>query len=1061
MISFRKISAASKGKLIRAYLSEGTALDDAGRKLASYYIGRDPRASWRPDMAPAVAQALGINPSLAPGNEALECLFEARRADTGEAWTANKRSVSAYDLTASPDKSVTLAIEFARDDAEKAALILAVWRANDDAMRYVAGEIGWARRGRGGKDGMEPGEVGWASFMHFTARPTLAVQDGPDGQTYVMDVPVPGDPQTHIHNAMFNLVVIADGHIGSLDSAEMHNRVHEFGAYFQARLADELRALGIEVAYNKAEQAAVIACIPEFARDAFSKGHKATVRKAKDYAQRHGLDWDGLPAERKLALLGTTAQHTRLEKFDGKSDRELWREHAERIGWQHTTAITGEAPPAPTREQRIDQATQFAIRHVEEEFATAAVLNMSVIRTWAARGLIGTGLSSTEDINAVVREVEQRGITLHGEHAGLIVGEMGIRVRDDDAAQIRMGLRVTNTMQVRIERELMELSGAAAVDRGGALSEAAVERAVAASGIDYHKDPEVGPAQLAAVRAFGTGGGLVFLEGAAGVGKTSRVLPPVVAAWKADGRRVIGLSQAWRQADALQDAGVERTVAMQPFLAGVRSGDIVVDRNTVLVVDEAAQIGPRQFLELLKLWRDTGCVIRALGDREQCQAIEASSAVEIMARVLPPGALPELLATVRQKSERAREIADLFRKGRAAEALDRKREDGTALMVGGDYDQVVSRIASFYLERRDALRAEGSKRGVTASALTNADAAEISKAIRMRLKARGELGADEAVYAAIDNRGEQYELPVATGDRFRLYKQTAATIDGRYGFIGANGDVVEVVRRAEDGLVLRNKDGRIGRVQWRRLRDRDTGRLLLGYGHCLTVDSAQGITSGEHINALPRGSAGITAFKGYVAESRHEHAAWTMVGEWAEWEAERVSRPLGDQREITEADLWARTARNMAAKPYKSLGIDLVDRLRREEDAVHDRFIRCDLRFQRQQAEGRDHGAEFAAWQQDRAIRRVLEPRIKALDGVMRRNGEAIEGFRAAVADSLRELGRHMEQILRVLEQQVRRARQAVPAPKPVAPPAAPDLPRPDAPAPSGPPMVPSGGFRM
>ncbi len=1063
MISFRKISAASKGKLIRAYLSEGTALDDAGRRLATYYAGRDPRASWRTDMAPAVAQALGINPALAPGNDALERLFEAKRGDTGEAWTKNKRSISAYDLTASPDKSVTLAIEFARDDAEKAALILAVWRANDDAMCYVAGEIGWARRGDGGKHGAEPGEVGWASFMHFTARPTLAVQDGADGQTYVMDVPVPGDPQTHIHNAMFNLVVTADGHVGSLDTAEMQERVHEFGAYFQDCLAAELQALGIKVGYNKGETAVVIEAIPEFARDAFSKGHKATVRKAKDYAQRHGLDWDALPAERKLALLGTTAQHTRLEKFDGKSDRELWREHAERIGWQHTTAITGEPAPALTREQQIDQAARFTIRHVEEEFATAAVLNMSVIRTWAARGLIATGRSEPEDISAVVREVEHRGITLHGEHASLIIGEMGAKVRDDEVGQVRMRLRVTNTVQVRIERELMESSEAAAVDRSGALSKAAVERAVAASGIDYQKDPEVGPAQLAAVHAFGTGGGLVFLEGAAGVGKTSRVLPPVVAAWKADGRQVIGLSQAWRQADALKDAGIDRTVAMQPFLAGIRSGDIEVDRNTVLVVDEAAQIGPRQFLELLKLWRGTGCVIRALGDREQCQAIEASSAVEIMARVLPSEALPELLATVRQKSERTREIANLFRKGRAADALDRKREDGTAMLVGGDYDQVVGRIASFYLERRDALREADSKRGVTASALTNADAAEISKAIRVRLKARGELGADEATYAAIDNRGEQYELPVAAGDHFRLYKQTAATIDGRYGFIGANGDVVEVVRRAEDGLVLRNKDGRIGHVQWRRLRDRDTGRLLLGYGHCLTVDSAQGITSGEHINALPRGSAGITAFKGYVAESRHEHEAWTLVGEWAEREAERMSRPLGDQREITEADLWARTAKNMAAKPYKSLGIDLADTLQAEEDAAHDRFIRSDLRIQRQRAEGRDHGAEFTDWQQDRAIRRVLEPRIEALDLAIRRNGEVIEGFRAAVADSLRELGRRMEQALRMLEQQVRRARLAMPAPAPQPPvlPATPDRPRPDAPAPSAPPVQPFGGFRM
>ncbi len=1067
MISFRKISAASTGKLIRAYLSESTALDDPGRGLATYYAGRDPRASWRTDMAPAVAQALGINPALAPGDDALERLFEARRADTGEAWTKSKRSVSAYDLTASPDKSVTLAIEFARDDAEKAALILAVWRANDDAMRYVAGEIGWARRGDGGKHGAEPGEVGWASFMHFTARPTLAVQDGQDGQTYVMDVPVPGDPQTHIHNAMFNLVVTADGHVGSLDTAAMHDRMHEFDGFFQARLAEELRALGIQVSYNKGGLAAVVTCVPEFAREAFSKGHKATVRKAKDYAERHGMDWDALPADRKFSLLGTTAQHTRLEKFDGKSDRELWHGQAERIGWQHTTAITDEAAPELTHEQRVEQAARFAIRHIEEEFATAAVLNLGVLRMWAARGLIGTGLSGTglsgtEDINAVMREVEARGVTLNGEHARLMVGEMAAPMRDDEPGQARMRTRVTNTVQVRIERELMALSEAAAADRSGALSHAAVERAVAASGIDYQRDPEVGPAQLAAVHAFGEGGGLVFLEGAAGVGKTSRVLPPVVAAWKADGRRVVGLSQAWRQADALQDAGVDRTVAMQPFLAGIKSGDIEVDRNTVLVVDEAAQIGPRQFLELLKLWRDTGCTIRALGDREQCQSIEASSAVEIMARVLPPEALPELLATVRQKSERTREIAGLFRAGKAAEALDRKREDGTAMLVGGDYDQVVGRIAAFTLQRRDALREAGSTRGVTVSALTNAAAAEISKEIRVRLKARGEVGGDEETFAAIDSRGEQYDLPVAVGDRFRLYKKTYATIDGQRGFIGANGDVVEVVRRAEDGLVFRDKDGRIGHVQWRRLRDRATGRLVLGYGHCLTVDSAQGITSGEHINALPRGSAGITAFKGYVAESRHEHAAWTMVGEWAEREAERMSRPLGDQREITETDLWARTAKNMAAKPYKSLGIDLVEKLQSGLDAAHDHFIRSDMRIQRQQAEGRDHAAEFADRQQDQMVRRALEPHIVALDAVIRRNGVAIEDLRAAVTDSLRELGRRMEQALEALAQRIRQARLVAPAPQPSPAPARqPEPPRPEAPVAPSPPVQPSPGFRM
>ena len=40
----------------------------------------------------------------------------------------------------------------------------AIDRANDQTMRYVARELGWARKGDGGKDGADPGEVGWGQL---------------------------------------------------------------------------------------------------------------------------------------------------------------------------------------------------------------------------------------------------------------------------------------------------------------------------------------------------------------------------------------------------------------------------------------------------------------------------------------------------------------------------------------------------------------------------------------------------------------------------------------------------------------------------------------------------------------------------------------------------------------------------------------------------------------------------------------------------------------------------------------------------------------------------------
>ena len=259
MMKFRKLAAGSTGKLLRAYFTENTPdprhdfrIDpgkelDSGGRLTSYYTGRDSRATWRPDLSPQAAAALGVDRLSMPKNDDLDRLFEAKRADNGEVWSKHTREISAYDLVLTPHKSIALAAEFASSAAESALIWHAIDRANDATMRYVARELGWARKGKGGEDGAEPGDVAWVSFRHHTARPTLAIQDGPNGATYLAESPVAGDPLAHIHNALFNMVVTEDGRVGSLDTQRLHSRVHEFGGFFQAMLADELRALGVRL----------------------------------------------------------------------------------------------------------------------------------------------------------------------------------------------------------------------------------------------------------------------------------------------------------------------------------------------------------------------------------------------------------------------------------------------------------------------------------------------------------------------------------------------------------------------------------------------------------------------------------------------------------------------------------------------------------------------------------------------------------------------------------------------------------------------------------------------
>ena len=1007
MMNFRKIAAASKGKLLLRYFTENTPEPihppgieaggrqlDEGERLTAYYTGRDSRATWRPDMPAAIAKATGIDALHMPRDAEMSRLFEGKRCDTGEAWSKHPRKLSGFDLVFSPHKSITLAAEFAETPAESGALWNAIDRANDRAMRHVAQVLGWARKGAGGEDGADPGAVGWISFRHHAARPTLHVQDGAGGQTYLIDAPVAGDPHAHIHNFLMNLVVTAEGRVGSLDTRAMTDvRVKEFGAYFQAVLADELRRLGAHIDYDAGKQAVVLTAIPEEVNKAFSKRDSQILRSAKSFAETQGLVWDDLSAERKLEIVEEASAEGRLGKMK-TDERRIWREQAEALGWQHRTVMEKVEHKPLTDAERFDRAYTFAAKELAHEFHTAAVISHEKLGMYAARGLIGTGITGgPDDIKRVVELLEERGLRLKGEQVALVVGVFDGQVR------------TTNTAQIRIEEKLAATARATAQDRTGALSAQTLRQAIGAAGIDFTDD------QRAAIRALGQGGALTLLTGVAGAGKTT-LLQPLVSAWQADtrfgerGREVIGAATAWRQADALQDAGIKHTYALQPLLKMIEAGDFRASRNTVLVLDEVSQIGPRPMLKLLELQARTGMTIKMLGDREQAQAIEAGDTIEILRRALPPEALPELLSTMRQATQRGREIAGLFREGEAGQALAMKREDGTARLVGGDRDQVVSAIADLYLERRDALAASGAKRGVTVTAPTNDDAAEISQAIRRRLKERGEIGGDEAVYRAIDQRGQTYDLAIATGDKLRLFRRTWGTAGDEKVQVGNNGDVVEVLGRTSEGLRVGNKDGRVAEVEWRRMSDESTNRLMLGFGHALTIDSAQGITSDEHINALPRGTSGVTAFTSYVAESRSRGTTWTVISEAAVYEAERRRQALGDITPITKQHLWTRATEDMSQKPYKSLGIDLLNAARSDREKAVDAFIDCHHAIETAQNNNPGAGHDAVKRYRALAVNESLTRHLLGLDHAIQDNAALLRDTAQAreTAEHLRAL---------------------------------------------------------
>lgn len=911
-------------------------------------------AEPRRDMHPRLAALLALDQNRSPSRDEIANLLNGQRADgedipgkQRQRATENKARIGYVDLTFSADKSLSVAWAFAPTEAERNILAQAHRDAVGSAMEYVAAEMGQVRKGKAGKDGTEPGHIGWLTFDHCTSRPTVEIaRTDEHGQAYteLLTLKAAGDPQLHTHVAVPNVVLTDTGRVGAMDLDKLHGRIHEFGAYYQAHVATNLRRHGVEVVLDERTGAARLAAIPDQVRDAFSKRTRNGTEAAREYAADLGLDWDALSPERKAGLVKEGTQTHKMAKAAGLSmedraafegaarkddmgDFAAWQRQAEALRWSHRSVLRPDGiAPVPSRDDRLEHAYQVALPLLDRKLQRRARVDGQDLRVVAARSLVASGVESAADIGAITRAFATRGVQQDGRETALVWGE-DVPVR----GKARIG--VTTALHEDQERELTGLAKRAAEDKSAALSPDAIARAVArreampleAGGLRFQGAH--GEAQREIMDRLGQGGRFAVAIGVAGAGK-SALLAPLVDAWREDGRQVYGAALAWRQTEDMAGAGIEEKnrAAFAAFLKRAEAGTLQLDRKSVVVVDELGLVGTRQLLDMLRLQERHGFQLVAVGDPKQAQSIEAGPVIAILQTALGEGAVPELLTTLRQRTQEERDTSLMFREGRAAEALAVKQGNGTAQLVPGGYREAVAHVAALWKARTEA-NAHDPNFSLTVSAPTNSDARALGVAIREQRREMGQLGPDLVRVDAQDQNGVRFELALAVGDRVRLFNRARASFGGgKAGNIGSNGSVLEVRGADAEGVTLRNVHGSEGRVRWATLLDQASGRVRLTYGDVLSIDATQGATSTEHINAMPAGTRAVNGFKGYVAESRHRQATWLVVSDGAERQEVAGRRPLGDQRPVREADVWANMARNLSRQPEKASALAFLDR---------------------------------------------------------------------------------------------------------------------------------------
>ena len=588
-------------------------------------------------------------------------------------------------------------------------------------------------------------------------------------------------------------------------------------------------------------------------------------------------------------------------------------------------------------ERRHEAAYRAALPLLAGELSRRAVLDGQELREIAARALIVAGIGERpgDDIDAVIKGFRERGVVQDGEPVALLWGR-GASLRGKERWS------VTTALHVDQERELIGLARTASLDSSAALPAARIDRAAEAF---LERNPAIDPAaeqwqaQYLMMTRLAAGGRLGVAIGVAGAGK-STALAPLVEAWKADGREVFGITLAWRQAADLRSAGIAERASVAAFLKRVETGRYILDRNSVVVVDEVGLLGTRQMLELLRLQERAGMQIVMVGDPRQCQSIEAGPVIDLLRKAVGQEAVPEILISIRQKTEREREITGLFRAGRAAEALEMKQQDGTAELVAGGRQATVQRVARLWCERLEANRGDPGFK-LTVSAPTNADAREIGTAIRAERRRVGEIGEDAKILDATDCNGDTYRRALAVGDRVRLYDRVHdARVPGRKTVLASNGEVVEIRELTHQGMIVRNDAGAEGLVAWHKIQARRDTPVRLTYGYVMTVDTAQGSTATEHIHALPAGSGAIHGFKAYTALSRHEQTTWIVIDEASERRHLASRTMLGQRPDIHEPDVWRNIGENLSRQPQKASALDLLHRIAETPRQEQQRSVR-------------------------------------------------------------------------------------------------------------------------
>ena len=694
----------------------------------------------------------------------------------------------------------------------------------------------------------------------------------------------------------------------------------------------------------------------------------------------------------------------RARVADGAVWGELWRDHQDRYFHEHglearvdATATHPQEHIGPVRMRRagaeiveraetIRQANQEAARDPEKVLAALTRNNATFterdLDRFLAKQLGQEGKDAAGEIAAVRAAILKSRdlVPLHDRETGEAAGRF-------------------TTRQVREEeRDAMAAAGGLSRVRSGAVSERSAEAAAASRTLR--------PDQAKAFEHATGAGHLKLIEGRAGTGK-SYTLAAIRDAHERDGKRVVGLAPTNAVAQDLAADGFAESGTVHSALFRLKNGRTSWDRNTVVVVDEAAMLDSRITGELLGAARQAGAKVVLAGDDRQLASIERGG---LFAELRQRHGSAEITEVTRQRVDWQRQAARDLAEGRFAEAVGAFDQAG-AITWTERQDEARSALVAAW--KRDADERPGQSRFVFA--YTNRDVDALNAELRQVRRERGELTGGDV---PLDTKHGVAAFAIGDRVQFTDTDKKLGIYNGNVGTITRLDPATGEMAAALDGP---GKDGR--EVTWSA-----SGFEGFRHGYAGTIYKGQGKTLDRtylYHTEHWRSSAS------YVALTRQRESAEVFVARETAQDAGQLARQMGrgemraasiawptrdeltqEQKREAEREERGRTLRDVLANTCKDGTLDQVRALlspagREFLDALHGKVDREFRGIEAEREELKLRGA-----------RRLAEREIRggAIDPAFARHRaaawEAQEPAKAREAEQAREAERALVPLL-------------------------------------------------